>query len=168
MTLFHAQPYDLAASGFYFEDQDSFAKKIKSARNDYGQVVEEFELQFIDGEDIDCAFANAWGINQANITQFMEAAEDWDEDQKLRFIIAVGECGYDFDPDSVDPDSFEVDIYEDMSLRELAEDFVDQGLYGEIPESLAGYIDYEAVAYDLGMEYTQATIAGRNLVYACR
>lgn len=168
MTLFHAQPYDLAASGFYFEDQEGFAEKIKSARNDYGQIVEEFELQFIDGEDIDCALAKAWGINQANITQFMEAVEVWEEHQKLCFIIAVGECGYDFDPDSVDPDSFEVDIYEDMSLRELAEDFVDQGLYGEIPESLAGYIDYEAVAYALGMEYTQSTIAGKNLVYACR
>lgn len=168
MTLFHARPYDLAASGFYFEDQEGFAEKIKSARNDYGEVVEEFELQFIDGEAIDCAFAKAWEINQANIIQFMEAAEHWDEDQKFRFIIAVDECGYSFDPDSVDPDSFEVDIYEDMSLRELAEDFVDQGLYGEIPESLAGYIDYEAVAHDLGMEYTETSIAGKHLVYACR
>lgn len=87
MTLFHAQPYDLTASGFYFEDQESFQEKIKSIRNDYGQPVEEFELQFIDGGDIDCAFAKAWGINQANITQFMKTSEDWDEGHKLRFII---------------------------------------------------------------------------------
>ena len=45
---------------------------------------------------------------------------------------------------------------------------LDQGLYGEVPESLAGYIDYKAVTNDLGMEYTQATIAGKNLVYACQ
>lgn len=168
MSLFHAQPYDLSATGFYFEDQESFEKKIKSIRNDYGQPVEEFELQFIDGEAIDCALARAWGIDQANISAFMEVAESWEEDEKLRFIIAVGECGYSFDPDSIDPDIFEVDIYEDMSLRELAEHFVEEGLYGPIPETIAYYLDYEAIANDLGVEYTETEIAGRRLTYACR
>lgn len=168
MSMFHAQPYDLSATGFYFEDQESFEKKIGSIRNDYGQPVEEFELQFIDGEAIDCALASAWGINQTNILAFMKAAESWDEDEKVRFIIAVGECGYSFDPDSIDPDIFEVDIYEDMSLRELAEHFVEEELYGPIPETIAYYLDYEAIANDLGVEYTETEIAGKRLTYACR
>ncbi|MEM8774980.1 MAG: antirestriction protein ArdA [Pseudomonadota bacterium] len=168
MGIFHAQPYDLSATGFYFEDQESFEKKIGSIRNDYGQPVEEFELQFIDGEAIDCALARAWGINQANILAFIDAAESWEEDEKLRFIIAVGECGYSFDPDSIDPNIFEVDIYEDMSLRELAEHFVEEGLYGPIPETIAYYLDYEAIANDLGVEYTETEIAGKRWTYACR
>lgn len=168
MSMFHAQPYDLSATGFYFEDRESYEKRIGSIRNDYGQPVEEFELQFIDGEAIDCALARAWGINQANILAFMDAAESWGEDQKLRFIIAVGECGYSFDPDSIDPDIFEVDIYEDMSLKELAEHFVEEGLYGSIPETIAYYLDYEAIANDLGVEYTETEIAGKRLTYACR
>ena len=45
--------------------------------------------------------------------------------------------------------------------------FVDEGLYGEIPDSLQFYIDYEAMARDLGMDYSETTISGVNYVYRC-
>ena len=54
------------------------------------------------------------------------------------------------------------------SLKELAEHFVDEGFYGEIPERLQYYIDYNAIARDLSVEYSEISIAGTNLVYACR
>ncbi len=55
MTIqLHAQPYDLAATGFYFETYEEYADKSAKLRNDYGDRVEEFEIQFIDGEAIDC------------------------------------------------------------------------------------------------------------------
>ena len=44
-------------------------------RNVDGQAVEEFEIQFIDGEALDCAFADAWAISHANIVQFMQAVD---------------------------------------------------------------------------------------------
>lgn len=168
MTTLYAQPYDISASGFYFEDADSYARQVAALRNDYGQPVEEFEIQFIDGECIDAALAQAWSLNQANLARFFEIVEEWSEDQKRRFIIAVGECGYSFDAASVDPDDFDVDLYEADSLRELAEQFVDDGLYGEIPPHLAHYIDYEAIARDLALDYSATEIAGERLIYACR
>lgn len=79
MTAFYVRPYDIAASRFYFEDQDSLEAKIISIRNDYGQPVEEFEIQFIGGEAIDYALANAWGINQANIIRFLEMLDEWED-----------------------------------------------------------------------------------------
>ena len=167
MTLFFAQPYDISATGFYFQDEASFRQRIGKVRNAYGQAVEEFEIQFIDGEAIDCAFAEAWAISHANILRFMDVLEEWDEGQKLRFIIAIGECGYRFDPASVDPDDFEVDIYELDSMREPAEQFVDEGLFGDIPERLQHYIDYDAMARDLAADYTETEIVGRRLVYRC-
>jgi antirestriction protein len=166
-TLF-AQPYDISASGFYFDDADDYASKAASLRNDYGQPVEEFEIQFIDGDRIDVALAEAWGLNQANLSRFFEVVEEWSDDQKQRFIIAVGECGYKFVPASVDPDDFDVDLYEADSLRDLAEQFVDDGLYGDIPPHLVHYIDYEAIARDLAMDFSVAEIAGARLIYACR
>ena len=36
----------------------------------------------------------------------------------------------------------------------LAEQFVNDGLFGEIPDNLAGYIDYEKIGRDLKSEYT--------------
>jgi len=126
-----------------------------------------FEIQFIDGERIDAALAEAWGLNQANLPRFFEIVDDWSDDQKQRFIIAVGECGSDFDPASVDPDDFDVDLYAVDSLRNLAEQFVDDGLYGEISQHLAHYIDYDAIARDLAFDFSQTEIAGRRLFYAC-
>ncbi len=168
MTTLYAQPYDISASGFYFEDADSYARQAAALRNDYGQPVEEFEIQFIDGERIDAALAEAWSLNQANLARFFEIVDEWSEDQKRRFIIAVGECGYSFDSASVGPDDFDVDLYEVDSLRDLAEQFVDDGLYGEIPAHLAHYIDYEAIARDLALDYSATEIAGERLIYACR
>ncbi|MEM7547714.1 MAG: antirestriction protein ArdA [Pseudomonadota bacterium] len=158
MTKFFAQPYDIAACGFYFSDAEGFENQIGKVRKDYGQPVEEFEIQFIDGEALDCAFANAWGVNQANVIKFIEALSEWEEHEKLCFIIAVGECGYSFDPKAVSAYDFDVDIYEMESLRELAEHFVDEGLFGDIPERISFYLDYDAIARDLGMDYTETVI----------
>ena len=121
----------------------------------------------IDGEQIDAPLFEALGINQANVGKFLEICESWDEQQKQKTIIAVGECGYSFDLESGDPDDFEVDIYEYQTLQELAGHFADEGLFGEIPERLQYYIDYDAIAHDLGMDYTQITIAGKDLIYRC-
>jgi hypothetical protein len=41
------------------------------------------------------------------------------EDQKNRFIIGRGEHGYDFNSDTVNPNEFDVDIYQLASLRDL-------------------------------------------------
>ncbi len=168
MTTLFAQPYDIAAQGFYFESFDDYAKNSSDLKNDYGQPVEEFEIQFIDGDNIDCDLANAWSIHQGNISAFFDAIDDWDDHHKTVFIIVVGECGYSFDPASDHPDDIEVDIYELDSMKELAQQFVDDGLYGPIPDSLAFYIDYEAIARDLLVEYSETTVAGRRLIYACR
>lgn len=43
-----------------------------------------------------------------------------------------------------------------------------KAFFGEIPEALAAYVDYDAIARDLSMEFVEAEIAGERLVYACR
>ena len=167
MPLFYAQPYDISASGFYFCTREEYEARIRLVRNDCCQQPEEFELQFIDGDNLDAHFADAFGLNQATIFRFIELIEEWDEDAKRRFIIAVGECGYGFDPDTVDGQDFDVDIYAVDSLRELAEQFVEDGLFGEFPESLRGYLDCDAIARDLALDYCETIIAGTRLVYRC-
>jgi len=168
MTRLYAQPYDITATGFSFEDAEDYARKAEALRNDYGEPVEEFEIQFIDGNGIDAVLAKAWNLSQCNLSQFLEAALDWSEDQKLHFIVAVGECGYSFDPEDVDPYDFDVDLYHVDSLRDLAEQFVDEGLCGDIPEHLAFYIDYEAIARDLAVDFSMIDIDGGRLAYASR
>ncbi|MDA0345373.1 MAG: antirestriction protein ArdA [Proteobacteria bacterium] len=161
----HAQPYDISAKGFYFNNAEEFEEKSKNLLNDYGDPVEEFEIQFIDGEDLDCDLFNALGVHQGNFQHYFKACEDWDDDQKIKVIIAVGEVGYNFDPETGDPDDFDIDLYEMDSLRDLAHQFVEEGLYGEIPENIRFYLDFDAIARDLGMDYTETRLNGTNYIY---
>ena len=168
MTLqFYAQPYDLSATGFYFKDGQDFQTKSRALRNDHGDPVEEFEIQIIEGNLIDIELFNAIGVHQGTITQIIAKCCEWDDFQKTQVIIAVGECGYSFDLDKDEPLNFDIDIYEIDSMKELAEQFVDEGLLGDIPEALENYIDYEAIARDLSFDYSEAEIAGKQLIYRC-
>jgi hypothetical protein len=167
MTILYAQPYNIDATGFYFDSLENYNEKSESHYDRYGQLVEEYEIQFIDGDDGDVELFNALGINQCNIGPYFEAVDDWDEDEKTRVIIAVGECGYDFDLEKDRPADIDLDLYEMDSLKELAEEFIENGLFGAIPDNIRNYLDMDAIARDLGMDYTETTIAGRRLVYRC-
>ncbi len=168
MTLnFYAQPYDISATGFYFESVEDYTQKAIVLKNQYGDSVEEFEIQFIDGEIIDCELAKAWSVNQVNIEEFFDATDEWDDNQKIHYIIAVGECGYSHNQAKDDPTDIEIDIYELDSLKELAEQFIEEGLFGDIPERLQFYLDIDLIARDLGFDYTETNIAGNNLIYRC-
>ncbi|MCK4945033.1 MAG: antirestriction protein ArdA [Alphaproteobacteria bacterium] len=168
--LLHAQPYDISANGFYFHNFEEYQQKSSTLRNDYGAPVEEFEIQFIDGDDLDCALFKALDIHQGNFDAFFTACEEWNEDQKIKVIIAVGEAGYSFDPrkdDPDDPDDFDIELYELDSLRDLAEQFIEEGLFGEIPENIRFYLDYDAIARDLGMDYSEIRLNDTNYIYRC-
>ena len=162
-----AQPYDIDAEGFYFTDADDYTAKAAACRNAYGDQVEEYEIQFIDGEAIDAQLAEAWGLNQVNFARFLDVADAWDDHGKLSFIIAVGECGCDFNHETVAPQDFDVDIYEVDTMKDLAMQFVDDGLFGEIPDHLANYIDYDAIARDLEVDYSITIICSRRYAYRC-
>ena len=162
---YFAQPYDLDAKGFFFLDEEDYLAKRKTCKNAFGFEVEEFEIHYYGTDDLNHALFKALHINQANILSFMEKVDDLDEHQKIILIIAVGECGYHFDIRHDDPDQFDVQIYNDTTMKELAEQFVDEGLFGDIPKSLEFYIDYDSIACDLAHDYTEITIAEENYIY---
>lgn len=167
MTQFYAQPFDISVTGFYFDSMEEYDTIYAQNLNEYGQKPEEYEIQIIDGESIDCKLFNALGVHQGNIHHFIEKIDEWDNHQKTNVIIAVNEVGYNFDFEGNEPDDFDIEIYEMDSLKELAEQFVEEGLFGEIPNNLQFYIDYEAIARDLAMDYGQARIDGTNIIYRC-
>jgi len=165
--LLYAKPYDFSADGFYFKNAVDFDAQIGNTKNSAGDPVEEFEIQFIEGAAIDYELQRAWGLSQANIDAFFDAASIWDDDSKIRLIIAVGECGCSFDPNTVDPTDFDVDVYRMQSMRDLAVEFVEQGLFGDVPDHLQNYIDFDAIARALEVDYSEAVIAGERLIFRC-
>ncbi len=167
MTNLYAQPYDISAHGFYFESVEDYTTRASKLLNSYGDQVEEFEIQFIDGEGIDCQLFEALSVSQCNLEAYFEAVENWDEDQKIKVIIAVGEVGYKFNLGKDSPDDFDVTLYQVATMRELAEQFFDEGMFGDIPDAIQSYIDYDAIARDLKMDYSEITIDGTRYIYRC-
>ena len=90
--------------------------------------------------------------NVNKVNELAEAFEDYDDDDIKRYNFAKDHCGYSIEDALAKKD--EVDFYEDTTLAQLAEQLVDDGVYGEVNPSLAYYIDYEAIGRDLGMDYT--------------
>lgn len=167
MTRLFAQPYDISATGFFFETAEEYNIKAASLRNAYGWPVEEFEIQFIDVDSIDARLFEALRVHQGNFPSYLESVTDWSKDDKIKTIIAVGEAGYNFTLGKDSPDQFDIDLYEIDSLRDLAIQFVEEGLFGDIPERIQHYLDYDAIARDLGMDYSETTIDNTQYVYRC-
>lgn len=155
-TTLYARPYDLDARGFYFNTLEDF--EAKYAKN---LPVEEYELQFIGGEGIDAKLFDALSVNQCTIGDYFEYIDDWDEEQKVKVIIAVGEVGYTLDQDIDDA----IDLYPDITLKDLVEQFIEEGMYGPISEAIQFYLDTDKMARDLSCDYTETRIDGTDYVY---
>lgn len=165
VTLY-AQPYDLDAQGFYFDSFKDYETKYNKNCNVYGQPVEEYEIQFIDGSAIDCDLFNAVK-GQYNLKAFFMVANEWEEYQKIPLIIAYEE-NITSEPfnEEVTPDLFiDIDIYYDMSFEDLAWEFIENGLFGDIPDHLENYLDIEKMARDLSYDYHEITVGNNSIIY---
>ena len=96
------------------------------------------------------------------LNELAEAMEAFSDEDLLKFKLLCHE-GYN-EREVIDTglDSYEVEIYDFRDNKSftdtyelLAEEFIDQGLYGEVPKALEYYIDYSAIARDLRMDYAE-------------
>ena len=76
---FYANPYNTSATGFYFESIEELEEKSAKLNDEFGLPVEEFEIDAIDGTREEMELAEALGINQANIAEFIEFIDTSDE-----------------------------------------------------------------------------------------
>ena len=156
---FFAQPYSLDAQGFYFTDYEDYTAKAEALRDSFGNVVEEFELQFIDGDAEEAELFIACGVNQATLEQFFDDVLTLDDHQKPAFfyLTSVLNCSIEQALEKIDEPS----IYEG-ELKDAAEELFDECYLSDIPESVRNYIDYAAFAHDceLGGDMTEFEFAG--------
>ena len=104
--------------------------------------VEDDELNIIKGDE---------SLNYAyEIQEHINNIEECDL-PKIAFLTDIQ--GYSIE-DAIEKVE-DCEYYEDMTMEELAEEFINEGLFGEIPEKLTRYIDYEAVARDIALDYTE-------------
>ena len=165
-NIYHATPYDISATGFYFSTYDEYAEKAASHRNEHGDPVEEYEIQFIDGDN--SRLFKAVGVNQANLQAWFDKFEDLDGDDAIKAIYLAEDLGYRLE-DALDRLD-DVHLFEGTAI-EYAESYIeDTGLLNEMPDNLRYYFDTEAFARDLllGGDITELEVERtKYIVQAC-
>ena len=105
--------------------------------------ITDYECEYMEVSE----YANLDDLN--DIAEKMEDLSSYD----IKKFKALMSEGYDFEYSFNNYE--DVEIYEEINMNELAEQFVEEGLFGDIPKSLINYIDYDAIARDLSMDYTE-------------
>jgi hypothetical protein len=133
MATLHAQPYNLDAVGFYFESAEEFKTKAEGLTDCHGLPVEEFEIQFIDGDTGDAHLFEACCINQGNLDAWFDDIETLDAREKVALFYLVGCAGYGLEQAQEKID--DVVLYESR-LRDAAEEIFDECHLESIPETM--------------------------------
>ncbi len=162
MTTLYANPYNIDAAGFYFESADEFTDKSQNLTDRYGNLVEEFEIDFIDGDD--AALFNVCGINQANLNTWFDDIETLGDQEKINLYYLLNVAGYTLSQalDKLDDPSIA-----QSGLRDAAEELFDECWLHSVPESIRYYIDYDKFARDceLGGDMVEFEYSGTT--YTC-
>lgn len=162
MTTLHATPYNIDAIGFYFDSAIDYETKATMHVDCFGNLVEEFEIQFIDGDD--AALFEACGINQANLNVWFDDVEFLQDHEKVSLYYLVGVAGYSLDQALEKLD--EPNIYEG-ELKDAAAELFDECYLHAIPESIQFYIDYEKFARDCQYSGDIAEFEYTGVTYTC-
>jgi len=89
-TTLYANPYNLDASGFYFDTADEFEQLARNHVCHYGLPVEEYEVDYIDGPDAE--LFRACEITQANL-KLWEEIEGLEDYQKPTLFYCLNVLG---------------------------------------------------------------------------
>lgn len=170
MIRLYASPLnqnDPYAKGFFFESPEEYDEMSLNIRHENGNCLEEYDLLFIEGAQIDRLLFNALYVCQTNFPAFFRATEDWSEEEKVKVIVAVDHAGQKFHLGKDNPDRFDgkVEIHRADSFRDLAFKLVDERRFGKIPAKAQHYLDYKAIALDLAIEYREMIISGKKYIY---
>jgi Antirestriction protein (ArdA) len=162
MTTLHAQPYNVDAQGFYFTSAEEYTTKQEALRDRFGAPVEEFELQYIDGDD--SQLFDACGINQCNLPTWFDDIEPLEDYEKAALFYLVDQGGYDL--------SDALERYDDVALFDgrlidAATQLFDEIYLPEVPEAVQYYIDYAAFAYDCQMGGDMTEFNFNGVIYTC-
>jgi len=131
---------------------DEFSEALEKIGNpeeyfvsDYETTIKGFRIdEYPDYEELNEFFKRLEALNEYE----MEALE------------ALSEEMYDYTEALEVFESGDYQYYSGMNLEEVAEEMVDEGLFGPIPEAIIAYIDYEKIAYELSIDGYHETSKG--------
>jgi len=166
MLNLYANPYDTSATGFYFDDLESWEKQYSAAEE---AGVEEFEIDFIDGSDNEQALFEALDICQPTIGEFFDAVNQYgdDDDFCAKMACLADNGGYMINDLAELEDAAESVDYYAMpaysTYSDFATEIADERM--DIPDHIAPYFDYNAYGMELEINYNHVDYNGERLFY---
>lgn len=143
----YANPCNLDAKGFYFSSYEEYTEKQSACFDSFGQQVEEFEIQHIDGAG---DFTAILYPDQCNLKEWLEQAEEFDllsEDEQQAVKWLVEDIGKDMDEAIANAGDVCIFI---GTREEYAQEYADDCLdLDRKMGDLARYFDYDAFGRDL-------------------
>ena len=153
--VLYANPYDISATGFYFSTEKEYEKKYAKNRNEWGGVVEEYMIEFIDGSDEDAKLAQAIGLDQGNFVDFLELVDGLEDHEKAALYYLLTHRGMGPKENLEDL----VDMVSDVPLfagspKDYVYEYVEGvGVENLGPDMLSRLVDYEQLGRDLKRDY---------------
>ncbi|MFM0298719.1 antirestriction protein ArdA [Paraburkholderia sediminicola] len=144
MNSYFACPYNIDATGFYFHSLEEYLQRSVQCADSFGNLVEEFEIQFIDGGAADAQLFEALDVNQASLSRWFDCVDELSAEAKAAVFYLASQCGQTAED--------ALDNAKDVILREgeIADAAADQfdEIYSELPQGVRMYVDIEAYARD--------------------
>ena len=132
-------------------DIKTINKFVREAKINNGLNVDDLELFMADWEN---DFLNLCS-EHCNIEEIFNKYNEIDINEEKLEVLEYLTNYLNYDLEDALNKLDDVEIYECNSFTELAEQFIDDGLFGEIPANLVNYIDYESIGRDLSFDYDQ-------------
>ncbi|PCI21054.1 hypothetical protein COB64_00850 [Candidatus Wolfebacteria bacterium] len=142
---YFANPYNTSVNGFYFTDYADYLEQADNLKDDFGMPVEEFSLEFIDGDNAE--LFNLLEVNQATLKLWFDSMEELAGEDLVRALYLAEYLNVSMADilDQLD----DVMLFEG-DARSYAENYIeDTGLLDEMPENLRYYFDVDAFARDM-------------------
>lgn len=130
---------------------------------DYQDAIDQItELQEENGLGDDCEIFVAdtdddvlnIGTESCNLEEVASIYERYEslydsEADALKYLIDVQSYNIEEALDAID----DVQVYDYDNFEDLAYEFVEEGLFGKISDTIKGYLDYEVIGRDLSFDY---------------
>ncbi|MQR02339.1 antirestriction protein ArdA [Glaciimonas soli] len=158
---YYAQPYNITVDGFFFEDYEEYETKAAALRDSFGYPVEEFEIQYISGNDGE--LFDACSISQGSLHLWFEQIIDLDiEQQAALFYLCNNGHSLTEALQKIDDVCLST-----CSLSDAASEFFDECYLQDLPSAISMYIDYDAFARDQELNGYMSEFCYVGKTYTC-
>lgn len=152
-----------AAGGFWVNLPCDLEEVLARLAKSTGEDADEMEVFINDYEtDIDgLKIGEYTDLETLNETaEELESLDDYDL-EKLEAILEIDGGNLENALENMDDYIF----YANMSLEDFASEMIEEGMFGDIPDSIINYIDISAIARDL--DYDGYTETDNGVIYHC-